>query len=263
MSRAAFAHVGVTKREPRVNSRKKKPRHKSHALRKNKAPQQPQEPKLSRAERRALAREQEAKPHSSAKTQEGKKSKKNKKNKKRKRLKATDTNSATSTSTASTSTKPKSNWEALQLQLGKDPIAKKAAAVRKKRKRDEAELRHFSRGNSEQDDNTANKGKKSRTGGGKNVDGKRYRQTSTPFPIERKEGQPTDIVAMDCEMVGVGITGDTSALGRVSIVNFRNEVLYDSFVRPPEKIQNKEDTVVPLRERAESKQPVALAMREP
>ena len=65
-----------------------------------------------------------------------------------------------------------------------------------------------------------------------------YLKTSTPFPVPRVRGVPTDIVAMDCEMVGVGATGDKSALARCSIVNFNNEVVYDHFVRPPEKIRD-------------------------
>ena len=39
------------------------------------------------------------------------------------------------------------------------------------------------------------------------------------LPIPRVYGELTPIVAMDCEMVGVG-TRDRSALARVSIINF-------------------------------------------
>ncbi|EED21968.1 exonuclease, putative [Talaromyces stipitatus ATCC 10500] len=44
-------------------------------------------------------------------------------------------------------------------------------------------------------------------------------------------------VAMDCEMVGVGPDPDKeSALARVSIVNWNGDQVYDSFVRPKEKV---------------------------
>ncbi|KAM3559697.1 hypothetical protein ARSEF4850_003993 [Beauveria asiatica] len=43
-------------------------------------------------------------------------------------------------------------------------------------------------------------------------------------------------VAMDCEMVGVGPGGHESALARVSIVDFHGRQVYDSYVRPREKV---------------------------
>jgi RNA exonuclease 4 len=43
-------------------------------------------------------------------------------------------------------------------------------------------------------------------------------------------------IAMDCEMVGVGDNGDRSALARVSIVNFHGIQVYDSYVRPKERV---------------------------
>ncbi|GLT69720.1 hypothetical protein SLA2020_418480 [Shorea laevis] len=45
----------------------------------------------------------------------------------------------------------------------------------------------------------------------------------------------TDVLAMDCEMVGVG-QGNKSALGRVSLVNKWGNVVYDEFVRPVEHV---------------------------
>jgi len=41
-----------------------------------------------------------------------------------------------------------------------------------------------------------------------------------------------EYVAIDCEMVGLGPTGKTSALARCAVVDFDGEVLYDRFVRP-------------------------------
>ena len=40
-------------------------------------------------------------------------------------------------------------------------------------------------------------------------------------------------VALDCEMVGIGIDGKISALARCCVVDFDGEVLYDEYVRPP------------------------------
>lgn len=44
------------------------------------------------------------------------------------------------------------------------------------------------------------------------------------------------ILAMDCEMVGVGSSGKTSVLARCSIVDYDGNVVYDKHVRPVEKV---------------------------
>lgn len=44
------------------------------------------------------------------------------------------------------------------------------------------------------------------------------------------------IVGMDCEMVGVGLSGKTGVLARCSIVDYNGNVLYDKHVRPVEKV---------------------------
>ena len=44
------------------------------------------------------------------------------------------------------------------------------------------------------------------------------------------------IVALDCEMVGVGPSGRESALARCSIVDGHGKVMYNSFVKPKDKI---------------------------
>ncbi|XP_068664190.1 RNA exonuclease 4 [Aristolochia californica] len=46
----------------------------------------------------------------------------------------------------------------------------------------------------------------------------------------------TDEVSMDCEMVGVSMLGNKSALGRISLVNAWGNILYDEFVRPMEQV---------------------------
>lgn len=46
----------------------------------------------------------------------------------------------------------------------------------------------------------------------------------------------TKVVAMDCEMVGVGMNGKDSILARVSLVNHFGKVLYDKYVKPTEEV---------------------------
>jgi len=46
----------------------------------------------------------------------------------------------------------------------------------------------------------------------------------------------TDIIAMDCEMVGVGEDGRRSILARVSVVNEDGNVVLDTFVAPTEPV---------------------------
>lgn len=45
-----------------------------------------------------------------------------------------------------------------------------------------------------------------------------------------------DVVAIDCEMVGVGPEGARSVLARVSLVDHEGKVLLDKFVRPIERV---------------------------
>lgn len=51
----------------------------------------------------------------------------------------------------------------------------------------------------------------------------------------RKWAGLTEVVALDCEMVGVG-PGKKNGLGRVSIVNEHGYCIYDKFVKPDEPI---------------------------
>lgn len=56
----------------------------------------------------------------------------------------------------------------------------------------------------------------------------------------KREAQETSdltrVVAMDCEMVGVGPDGRQNALARVSVVNYLGDVLYDKFVKVHETV---------------------------
>ncbi|CAG8545476.1 11859_t:CDS:2 [Acaulospora morrowiae] len=43
-------------------------------------------------------------------------------------------------------------------------------------------------------------------------------------------------IAIDCEMVGVGPGGESSALARVTVVNYHGVVILDKYVRPVERV---------------------------
>ncbi|XP_020535623.2 RNA exonuclease 4 [Jatropha curcas] len=60
---------------------------------------------------------------------------------------------------------------------------------------------------------------------------------SLPNPLAptNDDSSLTDVIAMDCEMVGIG-QGNKSALGRVTLVNQWGNVIYDEFVRPIERV---------------------------
>ncbi|CAD5218170.1 unnamed protein product [Bursaphelenchus okinawaensis] len=46
----------------------------------------------------------------------------------------------------------------------------------------------------------------------------------------------TDVLALDCEYVGVGYNGNVDQLARVSIVNSEGKVVYDKYVAPREEV---------------------------
>ncbi|WFD44310.1 3'-5' exonuclease [Malassezia psittaci] len=54
------------------------------------------------------------------------------------------------------------------------------------------------------------------------------------FTPEKKE--LGHYIAVDCEMVGVGVGARRSALARVTLVNWHGYVVYDQFVKPQEKV---------------------------
>mmetsp|Transcript_99161 Transcript_99161/g.179111 ORF Transcript_99161/g.179111 Transcript_99161/m.179111 type:complete len:329 (+) Transcript_99161:91-1077(+) len=60
-------------------------------------------------------------------------------------------------------------------------------------------------------------------------------EKSTPVGHAQSDGSAaSNVVAIDCEMVGVGDDGVRSVLARVSIVDHEGKVLMDRFVRPKE-----------------------------
>ena len=80
---------------------------------------------------------------------------------------------------------------------------------------------------------------------------RRMEQTERPLEATRKYVHAPDkinsglsttteigrYVAVDCEMVGVGLNPDKeSALARVSVVDFNGDQIYDSYVRPKEEV---------------------------
>lgn len=56
--------------------------------------------------------------------------------------------------------------------------------------------------------------------------------TSTGSSSSSSRSINSNVIALDCEMVGVGDKGRHSVLGRCSIVDYNCDVIYDSYVRP-------------------------------
>lgn len=56
-------------------------------------------------------------------------------------------------------------------------------------------------------------------------------------------------IGMDCEMVGVGLSGKQSALARVSLVDYNGGVVLDTFVRVPQKVTDYRTFVSGVRKR--------------
>lgn len=57
----------------------------------------------------------------------------------------------------------------------------------------------------------------------------------------------TKVVAIDCEMVGVGLNGEDSILARVSLVNQFGKCIYDKYVKPTEKVTDYRTAVSGIR----------------
>ena len=68
----------------------------------------------------------------------------------------------------------------------------------------------------------------------KKLEEKRAKQKAINDAIPSEER--SRYVAIDCEMVGVGIGGKKSALARASAVGWSGDVLFDTFVRVPERV---------------------------
>jgi RNA exonuclease 4 len=59
--------------------------------------------------------------------------------------------------------------------------------------------------------------------------------------------EPTKEIAIDCEMVGTGVTGGSSVLARCSIVNSHGHVLLDKYGRPKERVTDFRTSVSGIR----------------
>lgn len=57
----------------------------------------------------------------------------------------------------------------------------------------------------------------------------------------------TRVVAIDCEMVGVGPGGEDSILARVSLVNHFGKCIYDKYVKPSEYVTDYRTAVSGIR----------------
>eukprot|EP00095_Tigriopus_kingsejongensis_P011035 maker-scaffold109_size355148-snap-gene-1.27 protein:Tk11035 transcript:maker-scaffold109_size355148-snap-gene-1.27-mRNA-1 annotation:"rna exonuclease 4" len=92
---------------------------------------------------------------------------------------------------------------------------------------------------------------------------KRYVNSPEDVPQVEEDGDPTiernglvkeksfkgltKVIAIDCEMVGVGFQGKDSILARVSIVNHFGHCIYDKYVKPREKVTNYRTAVSGIR----------------
>ncbi|KMZ63143.1 RNA exonuclease [Zostera marina] len=73
-------------------------------------------------------------------------------------------------------------------------------------------------------------------GKGREMDDDQYQKTASILTPTSDDCSATDELAMDCEMVGVGIDGRKNALGRVTLVNTWGNVVYDEYVCPLERV---------------------------
>ena len=78
--------------------------------------------------------------------------------------------------------------------------------------------------------------------------GKNNNELRKPTPTSR-DASVTEIVAMDCEMVGVGEDGSRSALARVTVVNEYGNVILDTFVQATERVTDYRTKVSGVRPR--------------
>ena len=58
----------------------------------------------------------------------------------------------------------------------------------------------------------------------------------SPLVVKLTITRPGKYLALDCEMVGVGIDGSESSLARVSLVNYHGAILLDEFVSQKERV---------------------------
>ncbi|CAI4221117.1 unnamed protein product [Auanema sp. JU1783] len=66
-------------------------------------------------------------------------------------------------------------------------------------------------------------------------------------PKVLKKTKNDNLVALDCEYVGGGYQGNDDVLARVSIVNSEGDVVYDSYVKPTDKVTDYRTSVSGVR----------------
>ncbi|XP_050442270.1 RNA exonuclease 4 [Adelges cooleyi] len=71
----------------------------------------------------------------------------------------------------------------------------------------------------------------------------KFTNNTTPSPallnktaVQNPEKKDIEVVAIDCEMVGINPDGQGNMLARVSIVNSKGETIYDKFVKPTQNV---------------------------
>ena len=121
-----------------------------------------------------------------------------------------------------------SNWSALATKIGAgtNPKAKKRRAERLAAE-EAAREAHAREGRFGRDPRGDEKGHGARDDA--------MMTKKKPAPVGRNTAL-TDVVALDCEMVGCGEDGKRSVLARVSVVNEDGNVVLDTFVSPGERV---------------------------
>ncbi|ETN85037.1 hypothetical protein NECAME_06584, partial [Necator americanus] len=72
---------------------------------------------------------------------------------------------------------------------------------------------------------------------GNNDEPKAKKDDDVPVVLhDRSIGEPTPLIALDCEYVGGGMDGSEDLLARVSIVNQEGKIVYDKYVKPRERV---------------------------
>ncbi|KAK7032173.1 3'-5' exonuclease [Paramarasmius palmivorus] len=142
-----------------------------------------------------------------------------------------------------TTTIPSANWLALQKKLSKKPDATPGPAKKKRRLSQETrtkttEVSSFPRGH----ENTAGPSKiqesisdKNDLKNGESLSALR-KMISGDVNYTEAQKLPGKYLALDCEMVGVGIDGSESSLARVTLVNYYGAVQLDEFVKQRERV---------------------------
>ncbi|XP_015255519.1 PREDICTED: RNA exonuclease 4 [Cyprinodon variegatus] len=75
----------------------------------------------------------------------------------------------------------------------------------------------------------------------------RSKETDNALVKDKSFDGITKVVAIDCEMVGVGPAGEESILARVSLVNKFGKCIYDKYVKPTEKVTDYRTAVSGIR----------------